>query len=145
VNFAVGLLLGRWNGAAPGRVLRLDPPDSRVIADVREALVNRLGESAAAGIDTCIGGIGRFLACDFFPWHARLYRRRPPYWALASAGQTYLLAHDSATPGALREILGTLGASLPEGWERRVDGGIAPALTPLRALLPDPALRARAR
>lgn len=141
VGFAVGLLLGRWNAGEPGRVLRLDPPDPRVIADVRNLLASRAGERAAGEIDACVGGIGAFLAGGFFPWHTRIYRRRPPFWAIGGRGKLYLLAHDAATPTTLAPILRAAGADLPSGWRRCVDDGIALGLAPLRSLLPDPTLR----
>jgi hypothetical protein len=112
-----------------------------LLAEIRRELHRHLGERAAAGIESHLGGLETFLAGDFYPWHVRLHRRRPPYWALRSRGGLHLIAHDAATRETLEPILRDTGITLPPGWERRIDDGIMPALMPLRSLVPDAALR----
>ena len=141
VSFAIGLLLGRWEGGPPGRVLQLDPPDDQTLSGLRRVLAERAGESAAREIEGQFPSLARFVATGFFPWHVRQCRRRPPYWALAGAGRCYLLAHDAATPQTLAPVLRRLGASAPAGWNRNVDDGIAVGLAPFRSLVPDSAMR----
>jgi hypothetical protein len=140
ISFGVGTVLGRWNGNDPGRILQLIPPDPRVVADLREILHARIGEAATVEIESHLGGIGLFLAKDFYPRHVRQYRRRPPYWALGSSDRLYLVSHDFLTPATLKPILQNLGAEMPRDWERCIDDGVAVGLSSLRAWVPDPAL-----
>ncbi|MDB5333781.1 MAG: system adenine-specific DNA-methyltransferase PglX, partial [Phycisphaerales bacterium] len=141
VSYAVGLLLGRWKGGGAGRVLRLLPADEDLLDELREEIARHAGEPAAAEIESQVGGLERFMAGAFFPWHVRLYRKRPPYWALGLKREMVLIAHDWATRENVAPILRRIEARPPEGWERRVDDGIAVGLAPLRAFVPDPALR----
>jgi hypothetical protein len=141
ISYAIGLLLGRWDGAPPGRLLQLDPIDAGVADEVRNILITRAGERPAGEIVPAVGGIGRFLAGEFYRWHVRLYRQRPPYWGLRSRGKSFLLAHDSAEWEALAPIIRPEGISFPHGWRRHIDGGIQPGLAPLRAIVADPALK----
>ena len=92
-------------------------------------------------IDAAVGGIALFMAGEFFEWHVRLYRRRPPYWALGSSSRTHLLPHDSATAEVLAPIVRQAGARLPARWARSIDDGIALGLAPLRSLVPSRELR----
>jgi hypothetical protein len=141
VSYAVGLLLGRWKAGGAGRVLRLLPADADLLDELREEIARYAGEPAAVEIESQVGGLERFMAGAFFPWHVRLYRKRPPYWALGLKPEMVLIAHDWATRENVVPLLRRVGAEPPEGWERRVDDGIAVGLAPLRAFVPDPVLR----
>ncbi|HWE94848.1 MAG TPA: N-6 DNA methylase [Tepidisphaeraceae bacterium] len=141
VSYAIGLLMGRWKGGSAGRVLRLIPADTDMLDELRTEIARHAGEPAAIEIESQVGGLERFVAGVFFPWHVRLYRKRPPYWALGSKREVVLIAHDWAMRENVLPILRRIGAEPPEGWERHVDDGIAVGLAPLRAFVPDPALR----
>ena len=141
ISFAIGRLLGRWNAGDPGRVLQILPADPRLMAEIRTILDQFAGPGAVDDIAGQVKRIERFLAVDFFPWHVRLYRRRPPIWALAGPGALSLLAHDSAGRDTLVPIVRRLGQSMPAGWSRKIDDGIGPGLAPLRAMVPDLSLR----
>jgi hypothetical protein len=141
VSYAVGLLLGRWKGGGAGAVLRLLPADADMLDKLRAEIARHAGASAAVEIESQVGGLERFMAGAFFPWHVRLYRKRPPYWALGSKREVHLITHDRATRENVAPILRRIEATPPEGWERSVDDGIAVGLAPLRAFVPDPALR----
>ncbi|HET6250225.1 MAG TPA: N-6 DNA methylase [Tepidisphaeraceae bacterium] len=140
VSFAVGRLLGRWNAAESTPVLQIDPAAPRVLARLREILGNHAGERPAREIQMQIGGIDRFLANEFYPWHVRIYRRRPPYWALRLSGSVHLILHDAATRENLLPMFTSAGERLPDQWERNIDGGIQPALARLREWVADRAL-----
>jgi len=75
----------------PDGICVLDPGHKDDLpARVEEALSLMLGEEGTREvIDTLGGDLRRYLARSFFPEHAKLYRRRPCYWYLATEKKNY--------------------------------------------------------
>jgi hypothetical protein len=131
-------LARRWVGfTLRGLLCESREPYLRVDADLARRLRDRLGDD----VDRALGGIHRFLAREFVPWHSTLYERRPVVWALGNDGADYLIAHDRANASSVRALLRELGATPPDGWDRFVDDGVAINLAPLRAWVRDRRLR----
>lgn len=77
--------------ADPDGICVLDPghPDD-LPAKVEEALSLMLGEEGESEVADTLGGDSRkYLSRTFFPEHAKLYRRRPCYWLLATEKKNY--------------------------------------------------------
>jgi hypothetical protein len=107
---------------------------------VMESLVRLAGETSARQIAAAVGGIDGFLTNHFPGCHSRQYEGRPVIWAFAGRGRTCLLRHD-AGDAVVREAIGRVGGSAPEGWRRHIDDGILLNLAPLGAWVADVKLR----
>jgi hypothetical protein len=136
ISFAIGRWLGRWGGAVRDGIARLMPADEKLKVDIRRTLGEFAGEQAAVDIEATVNSLDRFLGCDFIPWHNRLYKNRPVFWAF---GKDSIVAVDGFSTNAIRlqKALEEIGATLPDGWERWKDDGIAVNLMPLVCLLSD--------
>jgi hypothetical protein len=149
ISFALGISLGRWGGeiSAGSPALRargfvmLSPVDGSLVRDLREILTTRVGESSASEIGAAVGGIDRFLSREFAAWHNRLYQSRPVYWIFSEKDRTVLVPHEWADGENLSRAFGAIGATLPAGFDRWIDDGIAINLSPLWRWIGDRKLR----
>lgn len=75
----------------PDGICVLDPGHQDDLpAKVEEALVLMLGEEGAKEVTDILGGdLRKYLSRTFFKEHAKLYRRRPCYWYLATEKKNY--------------------------------------------------------
>jgi len=125
-------------------VLQIYPPTPSFLRRLSEILSSLTGEdSVAAEILSSFPDLSGFLARQFYAWHTRIYRRRPPLWAFVSAdGQRVLLVHHAqATRAAMSKAFDRLSLDLPAGWQRHPDDPISLNLAPLHGCVADPALR----
>lgn len=143
ISYALGVWLGRWGGSAKGNIAVLSPLDQNLRRDLRRMLAEYAGESEAGPIESAAGGIDRFLARDFLPWHNRLYRGRPVFWGFSGAKTVAVL---SLTTDArmMRTAFGAMGQTLPAGWRRWPDDGTAINLAPLAPWIADRKLQSYA-
>jgi hypothetical protein len=118
-----------------GEPVRINPIDRTFICSLRDQ-IEHIDE-----IESAIGELGVFLQTGFASWHDRIYRRRPVIWALGTSSCAWLVSHDFATHDVMASILRRCRRTLPRGWRRRVDDGIAVNLAPLAEHVIDPALR----
>jgi hypothetical protein len=130
ISFALGLIAKRSDN-----VLEIQPP---LVRHIRDELAAHVGEAGAGQIDAAVGGLGQFLIRDFYPWHLRLYAKRPIYWGFRGAKGAVLVHHERASAETMKRVIG----SVPAGWERFVDDGLPVNLAPLIDSVADPALRA---
>lgn len=108
-----------------GGVARVRPVDRCVEDRVREIIASVNGGSAVDAIEHEVRGIDAFLARGFGSWHERLYRRRPVVWIVGDAMCAFAVLHDFATRDVIRSLTRRVGVTVPRGWERRIDDGIA--------------------
>jgi len=142
ISYALGLWLGRWGESARGDVAILSPLDGALRRDLRRTLANRAGECAAAQIEAAVGGIDRFLAREFLPWHNRQYRGRPVFWGFNGGGKTVAVSSLTAEARIVRAAFAAIGQTLPDGWRRWPDDGTAINLAPLAPWIADRKLQA---
>jgi hypothetical protein len=138
ISFAVGRLLGRWNHPRQIEVLALRPLDASRVVQIRHELQSLVGPAAADQIECCAGGIDALIAGPFYAWHVKLYRSRPIYWVLKNGDRVTLVLHDFATADVLSHF-----ATIPQGWQRFIDDGIAVNLAPICQSLADVSLSAK--
>ncbi len=129
ISYVLGVWLGRWDGSAKGNIAVLSPLDPILRRDLRRMLAEYAGEQEVGQIEAAAGGIDRFLRQDFLPWHNRLYRGRPVFWGFT--GAKIVAVPQSADTRTMHEAFGAIGETLPAGWRRWPDDGIAINLTPL--------------
>jgi hypothetical protein len=87
VNYALTVVFAR-DGQG------IDPvPVVQAARRVREVLGARLGPIAVDEVALAVGGMEKFLRGRFFPWHFRLFRRRPVLWVLDGADGPHVMAH----------------------------------------------------
>jgi hypothetical protein len=141
IGYALGVWLGRWDRSAAGEVAQLSPLDAGLRRDLRRILADRAGETAAAQIQAAVGGLERFFARDFLPWHHRLYRGRPVFWGFGGNGRIVAVSRLQTDLRVYRAALGRIGQSLPDGWRHWPDDGVQINLSPLAPQLADPKLR----
>jgi hypothetical protein len=121
-------LARRWVSFALRRVLeiskvaRVRPADDRLVRAVAGEILDKLDADCLRQIESRVGGLGDFLASDFFPWHAQLFQRRPVIWLLGSDDRARLVLHDHA------EV---------QGWKRCIDDGVLINLAALIDHVPD--------
>jgi hypothetical protein len=137
ISYALGVWLGRWGQSAAGDIAVLSPLDQKLCRDLRRTLAERAGENAGAEIQASAGGMDRFLAREFLPWHNRLYRCRPVYWGFGGGGRTVAVLSLRADPRLMRTALRMIGQSLPVGWRRWLDDGTAINLARLAPWIAD--------
>ena len=142
ISYALGLWLGRWGESAMGNVAILSPLHGTLRRDLRRILADRAGESAAPEIEAAVGGIDRFLAGEFLPWHNRRYRGRPVFWGFRGGGKTVAVSSLAAEAKIMRMAFDAMGQTLPNGWRRCSDDGTAINLAPLAAWIADRKLQA---
>lgn len=138
ISWCLGIRLRRWGYAknqSPWAMLcPLDPALAREIGDL---LAEHTGERAAAQIAAQVGGLQRFFARDFAPWHNRLYRARPVFWCFGAGEKMAAVSFLAADPPVMRDIFTWLRAPLPQLWKPS-DAGIAATLAPLAPWIADP-------
>jgi len=142
ISYALGLWFGRWSESATGNIAILSPLDSTFGRDLRRILAERAGDSAADEIESAVGGIDRFLARDFLPWHNRQYRSRPVFWGFSGGGRTVAVLSLTADRQVMRTAFAVIGQTLPGGWRRWPDDGTVINLAPLAPWIADRKLRA---
>lgn len=135
ISFALGRLLGRWGCDREFQTIDLQTPHANVLNRIRAELSSTAGPLAASNIAQCLGGIDTFLAGPFYPWHVKLYRSRPIYWAIGEQNHAMLMLHDFATADQIKEMV-----RLPQGWDRSVDDGVLLNLAPLAEWVHDRSL-----
>jgi hypothetical protein len=137
ISYALGLWLGRWGESATGDVAILSPLDAKLRRDLRRTLAGHAGESAAMQIESAVGGLERFLAGEFFPWHNRLYRNRPVLWGFRGDGKLVAILSSTADLHVMRKAFSAIGQTLPGGWQRWPDDGTVINLAPLAPWMAD--------
>jgi hypothetical protein len=142
ISFALGLWLGRWGKSAMGNVAILSPLDSTLRRDLRRTLADRAGEAATAEIESAVGGMDRFLAGEFLPWHNRQYRGRPVIWGFHGDDKTVAVLSLEADRQIMRKAFAAIGQALPDGWRRWPDDGTVINLAPLATWIADRKLQA---
>jgi hypothetical protein len=145
MSWCLGIHLGRWRAGAQIPWAMLCPLDGALTAALRRLLRQHAGDEPARQIELALGGLERFFARDFFPWHNRLYRGRPIFWSFAVGERIAAVSSLSAQPPVMREMFRWLGAALPRGWKRRVDDGVLANLAGLAEWIADPKLAAAVR
>jgi hypothetical protein len=141
ISYAIGVWLGRWGDKPRGKIARLAPLDAKLAKELWKILEDEAGGEAAKEIESTVGGLARFFAKAFLPWHNRLYRGRPVFWGFGD-GEKIIATHALAADAEIvAKILGELGGKLPRGWERWIDDGISVNLSPLWRWIADRALQ----
>lgn len=141
VSYAMGRTLGRWGGEALSEIVPLVPASRRLIERVKGELSALGGVELVDEAERRLNGIGRFIERDFYPWHVAHYARRPVYWGFGNGSRVLMLAHDRADAASVGAALRRLGGSLPAGWSRHVDDGVAVNLAPLHEWVADLSMR----
>jgi hypothetical protein len=141
VSYAIGRALGRWGGEALSEVVPLAPVSRPFIERVTAEIALLSGGDLVDEAERQLNGIRRFIERDFYAWHVGLYARRPVYWAFGNGDRTFMLRHDYADVANVGTILHRLRATLPAGWSRRIDDGIAVSLAPLGEWVADRSLQ----
>jgi hypothetical protein len=141
ISFVLGTWLGRWGNDRMGQLATICPLDQKLAIELRSILTRHAGEVATSEIIKSVGGLERFFARDFLPWHQRLYRDRPVFWGFGTAEKSVLISSTETDASVVREALMAIGASLPAGWRRWTDDGIRINLAPLRQWIADKKLR----
>ena len=79
---------------------------------------------------------------DLAAWQARAYQRRPRVWVFGNrSSKLFAVLHHHATRDIVRWIGRKLGGSIPRGWDRFIDDGIAVNLAPLHPMIADRSLQ----
>jgi hypothetical protein len=141
VSYALGVWLGRWEQPAAGEVAALSPLDENLGRDLRRILADRAGETPAAEMEAAVGGLERFFARDFLPWHDSLYRGRPVFWGFGANGRIVAVSRLEAHLKVMRSAFARIGQTLPAGWRHWPDDGVQINLSPLAPWIADPKLR----
>jgi hypothetical protein len=76
-------------------------------------------------------------AIQFDTAHVRLFKRRPRVWIFGHSAKSkcFAVRHEHATRDVVGWVARQLGESIPPGWERFIDDGIAVNLAPLAHLV----------
>ncbi len=141
ISYALGLWLGRW-GSEMGDIAILSPLDAILRRDLQRILAQRAGESEAVEIESAVGGLDRFLASEFLPWHNRQYRNRPVFWGFRSGGKIMAVSSLNADSRVMQMAFATIGQALPDCWQRWTDDGTVINLAPLASWIADRKLQA---
>lgn len=142
LSYALGVWLGRWSASPSGEIALLRPLDETLRRDLSRILADRAGENSAVEIAAEVGGLERFFACEFLPWHNLIYRGRPNFWGFTGNGRTIAVHGQNARPHLLRRAFGAIGQTLPANWPRAVDDGVRINLAPLCEWIADRKLAA---
>jgi hypothetical protein len=141
VGYALGVWLGRWEQPAAGEVAALSPLDKGLCRDLRRILADRAGEKAAAEMEAAVGGLERFFARDFLPWHNGLYRGRPVLWGFCGSGRIVAVSRLQPDLKVMHSAFARIGQTLPGGWRHWPDDGVQINLSPLAPWIADRKLR----
>jgi hypothetical protein len=141
IGYALGVWLGRWDQPAAGEVAALSPLDETLCRDLRRILADRAGETPATEIEAAVGGLERFFARDFLPWHNSLYRGRPVFWGFCGNGRIVAVSRLQPDLKVMRWALARIGQTLPDGWRHWPDDGVQINLSPLAPWIADRKLR----
>jgi hypothetical protein len=141
VSYALGVWLGRWEQPAAGEVAGLSPLDENLCRDLRRILADRAGETPAPEIEAAVGGLERFFARDFLPWHNSLYRGRPVFWGFCGNGKIVAVYPLQPDLKVMRSAFARIGQTLPGGWRHWRDDGVQINLSPLAPWIADRKLR----
>jgi hypothetical protein len=142
MSYAIGRTLGRWGGE-PGTdaIVQIAPADSRLLERVKGELAAVGGPAHVDKVEHAVNGIRRFIEREFYDWHVALYARRPIYWLFGNRDRKLLLRHEHADASTLASLLRQIGGTLPAGYSRSADDGIAANLAPLGEWIASSTLR----
>jgi len=140
-SYALGIWLGRWEQPAEGEIAALSPLDETLCHDLRRILADRAGETPAAEMEAAVGGLERFLARDFLPWHNTLYRGRPVFWGFGGNARIVAVSRMQSDLKVMRSAFARIGQTLPDGWQHWPDDGVQINLSPLAPWIADRKLR----
>ena len=124
-----------------GEVAMLLPLDPRLCTDIQRILAESVGEHLADEILAAVGGLDRFFAREFLPWHSQMYRGRPVFWGFSGDSRIAVVSGVDADQSVMREAFAAIGQTLPAGWQRWMDDGVRINLTPLRKWIAERKLR----
>jgi hypothetical protein len=141
LSYAIGRVLGRWGGDALSEVVELAPASRGFVERVNAEIAALGGGELVDELQRELKGVRRFIERDFYAWHVGLYAKRPVYWAFGDGVRTFMLPHDRADAENLSTILRRLRATLPAGWSRHLDDGVAVNLAPLSEWVADRSLQ----
>jgi hypothetical protein len=141
VSYAIGRAVGRWGGEALSEIVQLAPASRRLTERVRAEMAVLGGGDLVDEAEQQLNGLRRFIERDFYAWHVVLYGRRPVYWAFGDEDRALMLPQHCADVANVGTIFRRLRATLPAGWSRHVDDGVAVNLAPLGEWVADRALQ----
>ena len=82
-------------------------------------------------MEAAVGGLERFFARDFLPWHNALYRGRPVFWGFGGNGRIVAVSRLNLDLKVMRSAFARIGQTLPDGWRHWPDDGVQINLSPL--------------